>query len=64
MRSNTAETTCTSMAARSAPGSLASWILAPRNDWHTRKPSASAVVVIQMSMPKRATSVSHTGWRR
>ena len=64
MRSNTAETTCTSMSARSAPGSFASWIFAPRNAWHTRKPPASAVVVIHTSMPNRATSPSHTGWRR
>ena len=43
MRSNTEDTTCTNIAARSAPGSFASWIFAPRNDWQTLKPSASAV---------------------
>ena len=64
MRSKTEDTTCTIMAWRSAPGSFASWIFAPRNDWQTLKPSASAVVVIQMSMPKRATFVSHTGFVR
>ena len=64
MRSKTEETTCTSMAWRSAPGSFASWSLAPRNDWQTENPSARAVVVIQMSMPKRATFVSQTSrWR-
>ena len=40
MRSKTAETTCTSIAARSAPGSLGSWIFAPRKLSHTLKPSA------------------------
>ena len=40
---------------------MASWIFAPRNASQTSKPSASAVVVIQMSIPKRATSLSHTG---
>ena len=39
------------MSDRSAPGSLASWIFAPRNDWHTWNPSQIAVVVIQTSMP-------------
>ena len=62
MRSKTEDTTWTSISDRSAPGSLASWILAPRNDWQTRKPSAIAVVVIQMSMPKRATLDSQTGF--
>jgi hypothetical protein len=52
------------MSARSAPGSFASWIFAPRKAWHTWKPSASAVVVIQMSIPKRATFVSQTGFVR
>jgi hypothetical protein len=34
--------------------------LAPRIDWHTLKSLQSATVVIQMSIPKRATSVSQT----
>ena len=49
---------------RSAPGSLASCSLAPRKLWQTRKPSAMAMVVIQMSMPKRATSVSQSSRSR
>jgi hypothetical protein len=52
------------MPARSEPGSLASWIFAPRNAWHTLKPSATAVVVIQTSIPKRATFDSQTGLPR
>ena len=47
----TQPTTWCSMALRSAPGSLASCSLAPRKLWQTRKPSAMAMVVIQMSMP-------------
>jgi len=58
------KTTWTNIVVRSAPGSLASWIFAPRKDWQIEKPSAMAVVVIQMSMPNRATLVSHTGLLR
>jgi len=58
---NTVPRTCTSMAARSAPGSFGSCSFAPRNAWQIRKPPQIAVVVIQMSMPNLATSVSQTG---
>ena len=57
---STEPNTCSSMALRSKPGSLASCSLAPRKLWQTRKPSAMAIVVIQMSMPNRATSVSQS----
>ena len=55
-------TTCVNIGPRSAPGSFGSWIFAPRNACATFAPRTSAVVVMKMSMPKRATSVSQTGW--
>jgi hypothetical protein len=64
MRAKTAPVTCTSMSERSTDGSLASWILAPRKDCAILKEPVIAVVVIQMSMPKRATSDDHTSWPR
>jgi hypothetical protein len=43
---------------------MASWSLAPRKLWHTRKPSAIATVVIQISIPNFATSESQTSFLR
>ena len=60
MRPKADPTTWKSIALRSAPGSLGSWILAPRKDWATVKPLAMVSVVIQMSMPNLAISVSQT----
>ena len=49
-------TTWRNIGPRSEPGSLGSWILAPSRVWQTANPPVRAVVVIQMSMPKRDTS--------
>ncbi len=52
------------MGPSASAGSLASWILTPRLAWQTLAPSVMAFVVIQMSIPKRAMSVSHTSCSR
>ena len=52
--------TCLNIGPKCSLGSFASWILTPKLDWQMRNPCVTAFVVIQMSIPYRATSVSHT----